>query len=196
MAFWNSFKDFILTFSLNSFHRFWFEGFRASRTGWVNINPYLYSALVDLVTPVALIKVLQYYIFLPLVFVYILFSSAIDVLKPSWLDSSANLSWRDWTAQSEVSYLSLVKGLFLASRSLNSNTNYSSLMWSVCSFTKPSIEHCLKLTSAYSHYLKESGHPEITTCHSRTAITVDYIFYSAALGDVMAQAGSTITILF
>ncbi len=69
-------------------------------------------------------------------------------------------------------------------------------MWSVCSFTKPSIEHCLKLTSAYSHNLKESGHPEITTCHSRTAITVDYIFYSAALGDVMAQAGSTITILF
>uniref|UniRef100_A0A8C1NHF9 Angel homolog 2 (Drosophila) n=2 Tax=Cyprinus carpio TaxID=7962 RepID=A0A8C1NHF9_CYPCA len=55
-------------------------------------------------------------------------------------------------------------------------------------FTKPSIEHCLKLTSAYSHYLKESGHPEITTCHSRTAITVDYVFYSAALGDVMAQA--------
>ncbi|XP_016378515.1 protein angel homolog 2 isoform X2 [Sinocyclocheilus rhinocerous] len=55
-------------------------------------------------------------------------------------------------------------------------------------FTKSSIEHCLKLTSAYSHYLKESGQPEITTCHSRTAITVDYIFYSAALGDVMAQA--------
>ncbi|KTF72417.1 hypothetical protein cypCar_00032209 [Cyprinus carpio] len=56
------------------------------------------------------------------------------------------------------------------------------------SFTKASIEHCLKLTSAYSHYLKESSQPEITTCHSRTAITVDYIFYSAALGDVMAQA--------
>ncbi|XP_052391466.1 protein angel homolog 2 isoform X1 [Carassius gibelio] len=55
-------------------------------------------------------------------------------------------------------------------------------------FTKASIEHCLKLTSAYSHYLKESGQPEITTCHSRTAITVDYIFYSAALGDVMVQA--------
>uniref|UniRef100_A0A8C1U8G2 Angel homolog 2 (Drosophila) n=1 Tax=Cyprinus carpio TaxID=7962 RepID=A0A8C1U8G2_CYPCA len=56
------------------------------------------------------------------------------------------------------------------------------------SFTKASIEHCLKLTSAYSHYLKESSQPEITTCHSRTAITVDYIFYSAALVDVMAQA--------
>ncbi|XP_051954715.1 protein angel homolog 2-like [Xyrauchen texanus] len=53
--------------------------------------------------------------------------------------------------------------------------------------TKPSIEHGLKLTSAYSHYLKESGQPEITTCHSRTAITVDYIFYSAALSDVTAQ---------
>ncbi|KAI7799978.1 protein angel homolog 2 isoform X1 [Triplophysa rosa] len=54
-------------------------------------------------------------------------------------------------------------------------------------FTKPSIQHSLKLTSAYSHYLKESSHPEITTCHSRTAITVDYIFYSAALGDMMAH---------
>ncbi|XP_065112236.2 protein angel homolog 2 [Paramisgurnus dabryanus] len=54
-------------------------------------------------------------------------------------------------------------------------------------FTKPSIQHSLQLTSAYSHYLKESGHPEITTCHSRTAITVDYIFYTAAMGDVMAH---------
>ncbi|TRY98107.1 hypothetical protein DNTS_028469 [Danionella cerebrum] len=56
------------------------------------------------------------------------------------------------------------------------------------SFTKPSIEHCLNLTSAYSHYLQESGQSEVTTCISRTAITVDYIFYSAALGDARAQA--------
>ncbi|XP_053370799.1 protein angel homolog 2 isoform X1 [Clarias gariepinus] len=42
------------------------------------------------------------------------------------------------------------------------------------------IEHGLKLTSVYSHFLKGNGHREITTCHSRTAITVDYIFYSAA----------------
>ncbi|XP_060770188.1 protein angel homolog 2 isoform X3 [Neoarius graeffei] len=48
---------------------------------------------------------------------------------------------------------------------------------------KPSIEHGFKLTSVYSHYLKESGHREITTCHSRTAITVDYIFYSPAQRD-------------
>ncbi|XP_066561340.1 protein angel homolog 2 isoform X2 [Amia ocellicauda] len=40
------------------------------------------------------------------------------------------------------------------------------------------IEHDFQLTSVYSHYL--SGQPEITTCHSRTALTVDYIFYSAA----------------
>ncbi|XP_026773415.3 protein angel homolog 2 isoform X2 [Pangasianodon hypophthalmus] len=46
-----------------------------------------------------------------------------------------------------------------------------------------SIEHSFKLTSAYSHYLKESGRREITTCHSRTAITVDYIFYSPAQRD-------------
>lgn len=43
---------------------------------------------------------------------------------------------------------------------------------------KPRIEHRLNLSSVYSHYLKEGGQPEITTCHSRTAITVDYIFYS------------------
>ncbi|XP_066533071.1 protein angel homolog 2 isoform X2 [Hoplias malabaricus] len=40
------------------------------------------------------------------------------------------------------------------------------------------IEHGLKLTSAYSHILKDSKQPEITTFHSRSAITVDYIFYS------------------
>ncbi|KAL7887847.1 hypothetical protein AOLI_G00028210 [Acnodon oligacanthus] len=44
---------------------------------------------------------------------------------------------------------------------------------------KARIEHGLKLTSAYSHRLKGSRRPEITTCHSRSAITVDYIFYSA-----------------
>ncbi|KAK1795772.1 hypothetical protein P4O66_008838 [Electrophorus voltai] len=41
------------------------------------------------------------------------------------------------------------------------------------------IEHGLRLTSAYSHYLRENSRPEITTCHARTAVTVDYIFYSA-----------------
>ncbi|GAA6085883.1 protein angel homolog 2 isoform X1 [Tachysurus ichikawai] len=56
------------------------------------------------------------------------------------------------------------------------------------SLKKSSIEHVLKLTSVYSHYLKESGHREITTCHSRTAITVDYIFYSPAQRD---ESGST-----
>ncbi|XP_017556538.2 protein angel homolog 2 isoform X1 [Pygocentrus nattereri] len=45
---------------------------------------------------------------------------------------------------------------------------------------KARIEHGLKLTSAYSHRLKGSRRPEITTCHSRSAITVDYIFYSAS----------------
>ncbi|KAG9347549.1 hypothetical protein JZ751_005117 [Albula glossodonta] len=47
----------------------------------------------------------------------------------------------------------------------------------------------LRLTSAYSHRLKEGGQPEVTTCHSKTALTVDYIFYSAAQGDV-AQPGN------
>ncbi|XP_064196254.1 protein angel homolog 2 isoform X1 [Anguilla rostrata] len=52
---------------------------------------------------------------------------------------------------------------------------------------RPSIAHGLRLTSAYAHRLTEGGRPEVTTCHSRTAITVDYIFYSAARGDTVAQ---------
>uniref|UniRef100_A0ABM5FLG2 Protein angel homolog 2 n=1 Tax=Pogona vitticeps TaxID=103695 RepID=A0ABM5FLG2_9SAUR len=41
------------------------------------------------------------------------------------------------------------------------------------------LHHSFRLSSVYSHYLPESGVPEITTCHSRSAVTVDYIFYSA-----------------
>ncbi|KAM4522173.1 protein angel homolog 2 isoform 2-T2 [Odontesthes bonariensis] len=40
------------------------------------------------------------------------------------------------------------------------------------------IEHRLKLQSSYQHHLVADGRPEITTCHSRTALTVDYILYS------------------
>lgn len=40
------------------------------------------------------------------------------------------------------------------------------------------IEHGLKLRSSYQHHLKPDGRPEITTCHSRTATTVDYILYT------------------
>ncbi|KAJ8270671.1 hypothetical protein GJAV_G00117850 [Gymnothorax javanicus] len=54
-----------------------------------------------------------------------------------------------------------------------------------------SITHSLKLTSVYDHWLKEGGSPEVTTCHSRTAITVDYIFYSAAQGDVLQPESSS-----
>uniref|UniRef100_A0AAY4CAA3 Endonuclease/exonuclease/phosphatase domain-containing protein n=1 Tax=Denticeps clupeoides TaxID=299321 RepID=A0AAY4CAA3_9TELE len=51
------------------------------------------------------------------------------------------------------------------------------------------IEHGLNLASVYSHYLKDGRKKEITTCHSKTAITVDYIFYSPAAGDVSVQSG-------
>ncbi|XP_071019121.1 protein angel homolog 2 isoform X1 [Oncorhynchus clarkii lewisi] len=57
----------------------------------------------------------------------------------------------------------------------------------MAAMNRPSIEHSLRLTSAYSHYLTEDSRPEITTCHSRTAITVDYIFYSAGTGDISTQ---------
>ncbi|XP_033846795.2 protein angel homolog 2 [Periophthalmus magnuspinnatus] len=40
------------------------------------------------------------------------------------------------------------------------------------------IEHHLNLQSSYSHKLSPDGRDEITTCHSRTAMTVDYILYT------------------
>nr|XP_046228688.1 protein angel homolog 2 isoform X2 [Scatophagus argus] len=45
-------------------------------------------------------------------------------------------------------------------------------------FARARIEHGLKLQSSYQHRLMPDGRPEITTCHSRTAITVDYILYT------------------
>ncbi|NWH33234.1 ANGE2 protein, partial [Chloropsis hardwickii] len=52
------------------------------------------------------------------------------------------------------------------------------------------LQHHFKLSSAYSHYFPETGIPEVTTCHSRSAVTVDYIFYSAANDDTTAQPGA------
>ncbi|XP_014806179.1 PREDICTED: protein angel homolog 2 isoform X2 [Calidris pugnax] len=52
------------------------------------------------------------------------------------------------------------------------------------------LQHCFKLSSVYSHYFPETGIPEVTTCHSRSAVTVDYIFYSAAHDDATAQPGA------
>ncbi|XP_009870804.1 PREDICTED: protein angel homolog 2 isoform X2 [Apaloderma vittatum] len=51
------------------------------------------------------------------------------------------------------------------------------------------LQHHFKLSSVYSHYFPETGIPEVTTCHSRSAVTVDYIFYSAANDDTAAQPG-------
>ncbi|XP_076011216.1 protein angel homolog 2 isoform X2 [Genypterus blacodes] len=45
-------------------------------------------------------------------------------------------------------------------------------------FHRAQIEHSLKLQSSYQHYLLHDGRPEITTCHSRAAMTVDYILYT------------------
>ncbi|KAM9564874.1 protein angel homolog 2 [Guaruba guarouba] len=52
------------------------------------------------------------------------------------------------------------------------------------------LQHHFKLSSVYSHYFPETGIPEVTTCHSRSAVTVDYIFYSAAKDDTAAQPGA------
>ncbi|NXT85195.1 ANGE2 protein, partial [Zapornia atra] len=52
------------------------------------------------------------------------------------------------------------------------------------------LQHHFKLSSVYSHYFPETGIPEVTTCHSRSAVTVDYIFYSAANDDAAAHPGA------
>ncbi|XP_057253036.1 protein angel homolog 2 [Pezoporus wallicus] len=52
------------------------------------------------------------------------------------------------------------------------------------------LQHHFKLSSVYSHYFPETGIPEVTTCHSRSAVTVDYIFYSAAKDAAAARPGA------
>uniref|UniRef100_A0A8C5PCK7 Angel homolog 2 n=1 Tax=Leptobrachium leishanense TaxID=445787 RepID=A0A8C5PCK7_9ANUR len=54
-----------------------------------------------------------------------------------------------------------------------------------------SLHHNFSLSSVYSHYVCGTGMPEVTTCHSTTALTVDYIFYSPAKGDVFVRPGAS-----
>ncbi|XP_077195027.1 protein angel homolog 2 isoform X1 [Paroedura picta] len=49
------------------------------------------------------------------------------------------------------------------------------------------LHHSFQLSSAYTHYLPDHGLPEVTTCHSRGAVTVDYIFYSEARDNMSEQ---------
>lgn len=51
------------------------------------------------------------------------------------------------------------------------------------------LQHGFSLSSVYSHYVPDTGVPEVTTCHSRSAITVDYIFYSAEKDDTARGPG-------
>ncbi|XP_075060336.1 protein angel homolog 2 isoform X2 [Mixophyes fleayi] len=53
-----------------------------------------------------------------------------------------------------------------------------------------SLQHHFNLSSVYSHFFPDTGLPEITTCHSKSAVTVDYIFYSAARNGVFTQPGA------
>nr|XP_019593591.1 PREDICTED: protein angel homolog 2 isoform X1 [Rhinolophus sinicus] len=57
------------------------------------------------------------------------------------------------------------------------------------------LQHRFSLSSVYSHYFPDTGIPEVTTCHSRSAITVDYIFYSADKGDVAGQPGTEVALV-
>lgn len=51
------------------------------------------------------------------------------------------------------------------------------------------LQHHFSLSSVYSHFLPDTGLPEVTTCHSQSAITVDYIFYSAEKEDAVQGPG-------
>uniref|UniRef100_A0A8D0V4P4 Angel homolog 2 n=1 Tax=Sus scrofa TaxID=9823 RepID=A0A8D0V4P4_PIG len=57
------------------------------------------------------------------------------------------------------------------------------------------LQHHFSLSSVYSHYFPETGIPEVTTCHSRSAITVDYIFYSAEKEGVAGQQGAGVALV-
>lgn len=48
----------------------------------------------------------------------------------------------------------------------------------IASYSRTILSHCLGLQSCYSHLLLPDGGAEVTTCHSRTAMTVDYILYT------------------
>ncbi|XP_030200818.1 protein angel homolog 2 isoform X1 [Gadus morhua] len=45
-------------------------------------------------------------------------------------------------------------------------------------YSRTRLRHSVGLKSSYSHLLMPDGRAEITTCHSRTAMTVDYILYT------------------
>ncbi|PNJ65188.1 ANGEL1 isoform 4 [Pongo abelii] len=45
--------------------------------------------------------------------------------------------------------------------------------------TVGTIQHCLHLTSVYTHFLPQRGRPEVTTMPLGLGMTVDYIFFSA-----------------
>ncbi|XP_073892280.1 protein angel homolog 2 isoform X8 [Macaca fascicularis] len=57
------------------------------------------------------------------------------------------------------------------------------------------LQHHFSLSSVYSHYFPDTGIPEVTTCHSRSAITVDYIFYSAEKEDVAGHPGAEVALV-
>ncbi|XP_060034408.1 protein angel homolog 2 isoform X2 [Erinaceus europaeus] len=58
-----------------------------------------------------------------------------------------------------------------------------------------SLRHHFSLSSAYSHYVPGTGVPEVTTCHSRSALTVDYIFYSADKDEAAGRPGSEVALV-
>uniref|UniRef100_A0A0P6JUX1 Protein angel homolog 2 n=1 Tax=Heterocephalus glaber TaxID=10181 RepID=A0A0P6JUX1_HETGA len=57
------------------------------------------------------------------------------------------------------------------------------------------LQHHFSLSSVYSHYFPDTGIPEVTTCHSRSAITVDYIFYSAEKEGVAEHPGAEVALV-
>ncbi|XP_056671883.1 protein angel homolog 2 isoform X13 [Monodelphis domestica] len=57
------------------------------------------------------------------------------------------------------------------------------------------LHHHFSLSSVYSHYLPNTGIPEVTTCHSKNAVTVDYIFYSTEKESMNSQQGTEVALV-
>uniref|UniRef100_UPI00398EAEAC protein angel homolog 2 isoform X2 n=1 Tax=Pristiophorus japonicus TaxID=55135 RepID=UPI00398EAEAC len=109
--------------------------------------------------------------------------------KPLWppsLGISAACQYETLNCQQTMKDAEYPLDALDSSEELKDATNKNSY---VNELTPSAIQHKFRLTSVYSHYIPGSGKTEVTTCHSRCAVTVDYIFYSAAKNNDSPQSG-------
>lgn len=96
----------------------------------------------------------------------------VPIWSPS-LGINQNCQYENQTTESSTSSPTGVEG---AISNLTVEDLTAKAAAAVCNRAR--IQHILKLRSSYHHRLMPDGRPEITTCHSRTAMTVDYILYT------------------